>query len=199
MNLLSRAKRRARAVLGMSNTSRVDGVQARQYFAPEEIDAISEIFFRDGTGSDPHWEPLRHAHMKLPDWFRHGLDPLSEAYAAPIPAPAPRISIAGETPAGARLAARAGDAWVTFEPYFDRLLPIYLEALAAAGRRRSDVSIIVGHDVPRGDAAATSPILADLVGTAAAWRDRGADELVLHWIHADHLDAVLPAGERAWA
>jgi alkanesulfonate monooxygenase SsuD/methylene tetrahydromethanopterin reductase-like flavin-dependent oxidoreductase (luciferase family) len=124
---------------------------------------------------------------------------LTEAHAAPIPVPAPRISIAAETPAGTRLAARAGDAWITFEPHFDRLLPVYLEALAAAGRRRSDVRIIVADDVPRGKAAAAAPILADPAGTTAAWRHRGADELVLHWIHADQLDAVLAAGERAWA
>ncbi len=124
---------------------------------------------------------------------------LAEAYAAPIPSPAPRISIAAETPAGARLAARAGDAWITFEPHLDRLLPVYLDALAAAGRSRSDVSIIVAVDIPRGDAAAEAPILADPASATAAWRDRGADELVLHWIHPDQLDAVLAAGERAWA
>ena len=31
------------------------------------------------------------------------------------------------------------------------------------------------------------------------WRERGADELVLHWIHPDQLEAVLAAAERAWA
>ena len=124
---------------------------------------------------------------------------LTEAYAAPIPNPAPRISIAAESPAGARLAARAGDAWITFERFFDRLLPIYLEALAAAGRERSDVSIIVADDVPRGADAAKAPILADPVATTAAWRERGVDELILHWIHEDQLEAVLAAGERAWA
>jgi len=124
---------------------------------------------------------------------------LTDAYAAPIPEPAPRILVAAETPMGARLAARMGDAWITFDTFFDKLLPIYLEALETAGRRRTDVSIIVGTDVPRGAAAVEAPILADPIGTTARWRERGADELVLHWIHPDQLDHVLAAGERAWA
>ena len=37
--------------------------------------------------------------------------PLVEAYARPVPDPAPPIIIGGETPAGARLAARIGDGW----------------------------------------------------------------------------------------
>ena len=57
----------------------------------------------------------------------------------------------------------------------------------------------MGTDVPRGAAAIEAPILADLTGTAARWQERGADELVLHWIHPDQLDHVLAAGERAWA
>jgi len=124
---------------------------------------------------------------------------LAEAFASPVPDPAPRIIVAGETATGARLAARMGDAWITFAPHFDKLLPIYLEALALAGRRREDVSIIVADDVPRGAAALESPIVADMTGVAAAWQARGADELVLHWIDADQLEAVLAAGERAWA
>ena len=124
---------------------------------------------------------------------------LADAYAAPVPRPAPRILVAGETPAGAQLAARAGDGWITFEGYLDRLMPVYLEALAAAGRPRSDVTIVVGTDVPRGAAAAEHPLLAELGESTAAWQARGADELVLHWIHDDQLEAVLAAGERAAA
>ncbi len=124
---------------------------------------------------------------------------LTDAYASPIPVPVPRILVAGETPAGARLAARAGDGWITFEGYLDQLLPVYLDALAVAGRHRSDVSIVVGADVPRGAAAGEHPLLADLAASTAEWQARGADELVLHWIHADQLDAVLAAAERAAA
>jgi len=124
---------------------------------------------------------------------------LTDAYAAPIPEPAPRILVAAETPMGAIMAARTGDAWITFDTFFERLHPVFLDALEKAGRRRSDVSIIVGTDVPRGAHAVEAPILADQVATAASWRERGADELVIHWIHPDQLDHVLAARERVGA
>jgi 2-polyprenyl-3-methyl-5-hydroxy-6-metoxy-1,4-benzoquinol methylase len=58
------------------------GVEPREHFEPEEIGWISETFFRDGTGPGTPWDALHHAHMTLPGWFRHGLDPLGEDYAA---------------------------------------------------------------------------------------------------------------------
>jgi alkanesulfonate monooxygenase SsuD/methylene tetrahydromethanopterin reductase-like flavin-dependent oxidoreductase (luciferase family) len=124
---------------------------------------------------------------------------LRDAHASPVPDPMPRIIIGGETPAGARLAARIGDAWSCFADRYDALLPVFEAALAAAGRSRSDVAVIVGCDVPRADDARTAPAIADTRAWAEAWRKRGADELVLHWIHPDQLEAVLTAGERAWA
>ncbi len=94
----------------------------------------------------------------------------------------------------------AGDGWITFEGYLDRLLPVYLEALAAAGRRRSDVIHRGRHGrapwrrrPPSIRCSRTWP------ASTAAWQARGADELVLHWIHDDQLEAVLAAGERAAA
>ncbi len=124
---------------------------------------------------------------------------LAEAVASPVPQPPPRILIAAETPVGAGVAARLGDGWITFDTYFAKLMPIYLEELAAAGRHRADVSVVVATDVSRGPKAGDTPVLADPVATTGMWRELGADELVLHWIHADQLDAVLAAGERAWA
>ena len=59
--------------------------------------------------------------------------PLAEAAAYPIPDPAPRIVIGGETPNGARLAGRIGDGWTTFDSNFEQNLPLYLESLAAGG------------------------------------------------------------------
>lgn len=126
-------------------------------------------------------------------WYR-----LAEAYASPAPRPVPRIVIGGERPAGARLAARIGDAWTCMEPTYDTLLPVFEGALAAAGRARSDVQVIVGCDLPRGDALRTAPAIADPAAWAERWRARGADELVLHWVGPDQLDQVLAAGERAW-
>lgn len=122
---------------------------------------------------------------------------LSAAHAFPAPKPPPRIIVAGEKAAGARLAARIGDAWTTFASAWDELSPVFLEALAAAGRPRSEVSVLVGLDLDREVKPEEQPLLADLVGTAAEWQERGADELVLHWIRPHQLGAVLAAGERA--
>lgn len=127
-------------------------------------------------------------------WYR-----LDEAHAAPAPRPVPRIVIAGERPAGARLAARIGDAWTCMESTYDQLLPVFEAALAAAGRERSEVAVIVGCDLPRGDEGRGAQAIVDPAAWAAAWRARGADELVLHWVHPDQLEMVLEAGERAWA
>lgn len=126
-------------------------------------------------------------------WYR-----LAEAYASPAPRPAPRIVIGGERPAGARLAARVGDAWTCMEAHYDALRPVFEGALAAAGRSRSEVAVIVGCDVPRGDALAQAPAIIDPAAWAEEWQGRGADELVLHWVGPDQLDAVLAAGERGW-
>ena len=68
---------------------------------------------------------------------------------------------------------------------------MFLEALAAAGRRREEVSVLISTEVDEPD------LLSDLGGVAARWHERGADELVVHWVKPDHLDAVIAAGERA--
>lgn len=122
--------------------------------------------------------------------------PLTAAHAFPAPDPSPRIVIAGEKPAGTRIAARLGDAWTCFADAFDALHPVFLDTLAAAGRRRGDVKVVVALDLSADDPAA-DPILADLPATAAAWQERGADELILHWIRPHQLDAVIAAAERA--
>lgn len=127
-------------------------------------------------------------------WYR-----LEDAYAAPAPSPAPRIVIGGERPAGARLAARIGDAWTCMAASYDRLSPVFEAALAAAGRERSEVAVIVGCDLAPGDDVRRDPAIVDPLGWADGWRRRGADELVLHWVRQDQLEAVLEAGERAWA
>ena len=51
------------------------------YFGLEDIDEVSRVVFDEGTAS-PRFEPLRHAHMTLPDWFVEGLDPYSTEYAS---------------------------------------------------------------------------------------------------------------------
>jgi alkanesulfonate monooxygenase SsuD/methylene tetrahydromethanopterin reductase-like flavin-dependent oxidoreductase (luciferase family) len=72
--------------------------------------------------------------------------PLSGAAAYPIPDPPPPIVIGGETKTGARLAGRIGDGWTTFEYNFEQNMPLYLEALEAAGKRREDQIVYVGFE-----------------------------------------------------
>lgn len=135
---------------------------------------------------------------------------LRRAYAAPAPRPTPRIIIGGETPAGARLAARIGDAWTCFAERYDALLPVFLTGLEDAGRSRSDVPILVAAELPDRGAESVTGVhepsdpgsaadVDDLGAWAAAWQARGADELVLHWVRPHQLEAVLAAGERVWA
>ena len=124
--------------------------------------------------------------------------PLVDAYAYPIPDPAPRIVVGGETPAGARLAARIGDGWSTFDDNFEANLPLYLEALEAAGRRREDQTVIVGFE---GDwlADATfrdTPWFADPLGTWAHWREAGADGAIVLARSTDDVDALVEATDR---
>ena len=56
--------------------------------------------------------------------------------------------------------------------------------------------MLVALDVDRADPE-RDPLLADLAGSAAAWAERGADELVLHWVRPPELETVIAAGERA--
>ena len=125
-------------------------------------------------------------------WYR-----LAEAYAHPVPTPAPRIVVGGETPAGARLAARVGDAWTTTAAALPALRGKFEDALAAGGRRRADVAVIVAVGLERGVVPGRDPLLADLRAEAERWRELGADELVIDWVRPEQLPAVLAAAEAA--
>jgi alkanesulfonate monooxygenase SsuD/methylene tetrahydromethanopterin reductase-like flavin-dependent oxidoreductase (luciferase family) len=124
--------------------------------------------------------------------------PLVDAYAHPVPDPAPRIVIGGETPAGARLAARIGDGWSTFDDAFERDLPRYLEALEGAGRRREDQSVLVGFQGDwLGDGAfRDTPWYAAPRDTWARWRDAGADGAIVLARDTDDIDAMVDAVAR---
>ena len=52
------------------------------WFKLEDIETLRRTYFEAGSGEGRAWDPYRHAHMVLPDWFEHGLDPWSEAYAS---------------------------------------------------------------------------------------------------------------------
>ncbi len=100
-----------------------------------------------------------------------------------MPLPPPRITVAGMRPAGARLAARAGDAWTCFADVYQQLRPVFDAALSAAGRTPSEVGVVVGID----HAEVVEPI-AEL---AARWAQNGATELVIHDLGPDELERVL--------
>jgi alkanesulfonate monooxygenase SsuD/methylene tetrahydromethanopterin reductase-like flavin-dependent oxidoreductase (luciferase family) len=122
---------------------------------------------------------------------------LRQAFAHPVPSPAPRIIVGGEKPAGARLAARVGDGWTTNGPDYERLLPLHLDELAEHGRRRSDLAHLVAIGLARDEPLEHQALIADLAGVAAEWQARGADELIINWVRPDELPALLAAAERA--
>jgi alkanesulfonate monooxygenase SsuD/methylene tetrahydromethanopterin reductase-like flavin-dependent oxidoreductase (luciferase family) len=124
--------------------------------------------------------------------------PLVEAAAYPVPEPAPRIVIGGETPAGARLAGRFGDGWSAFDDNFQTNLPVYLESLEASGRRRSDQTVLVGFQGEwLGDASIReSPWIEAPSETWEHWRTAGADGAIVLARTTDDVDALVDAVER---
>ena len=125
--------------------------------------------------------------------------PLTDAYAHPVPDPAPRIVIGGETPGGARLAGRIGDGWSTFDDNFEKLLPLYLESLEANGRRREDQTVLVGF---QGGKWLSDASLRDSPWTSApretwdGWREAGADGAIVLARTTDDVDALVEAVAR---
>jgi alkanesulfonate monooxygenase SsuD/methylene tetrahydromethanopterin reductase-like flavin-dependent oxidoreductase (luciferase family) len=126
------------------------------------------------------------------------LYPLQDAHAFPVPKPIPPILIGAGTPAGARLAARIGDGWAAEDDAFERLLPTYLEALAAAGRDRASQRIVLGFGGRRkrgDDPLAAEPLLVAPKEELARWRDAGADDVLLTARTTDDVDALVDAAE----
>ncbi len=124
--------------------------------------------------------------------------PLDEAHAWPTPEPAPAIIVGGETAGGPRLAARVGDGWSTFDDTFEERLPVYLDTLAAVGRRREDQQVYVGFqgDWLSDETLVGSPWVEEPAETWARWREAGADgAIVLARTTAD-VDALVDARSR---
>ncbi len=125
------------------------------------------------------------------------LYPLKDATAYPIPDPAPRIIIGGETRNGARLAGRIGDGWNAFDANFESNLPIYLESLSEAGKERADQLVLVGFQGDwLGDAdLAESEWIREPGAARERWAAAGADgAIVLARTTAD-VDALVRAAE----
>lgn len=125
--------------------------------------------------------------------------PLVDAYARPIPDPAPRILVGGETAPGARLAGRIGDGWSTFVNNFEANLPAYLEAVEASGRRREDQLVIVGYQgedwLDHGRLAGTGWVL-DPRATWQRWHEAGADGAIVTVKAPEDVDALVDAVAR---
>jgi G6PDH family F420-dependent oxidoreductase len=108
---------------------------------------------------------------------------LHDAHAFPAPRPAPRIIVGGETPAGARFAARHADAWTFHGAKVDEVWPAFEAELESLGRMPADIPVLVALEVEE--------LGPDLAGLAERWRERGASELIVHDVKADELDGVL--------
>ncbi|MCI0582703.1 MAG: LLM class flavin-dependent oxidoreductase [Chloroflexi bacterium] len=124
--------------------------------------------------------------------------PLEAAAAFPRPDPPPPILVGAGTPAGVRLAARAGDGWAAEASTYEALRERYLEALAAAGRARPEVCVVVGFGGGKTgvDALAASPWIEAPAETAAHWRELGADEVVLTARTTADIDRLVDAAGR---
>ena len=126
------------------------------------------------------------------------LYPLDGATAYPVPDPAPRIVVGGETRNGARLAARIGDGWNAFDQNFEANLPTYLETLEAHGRRRADQLVLVGFqgDWLGDESVADTEWVREPGAARERWRAAGADgAIVLARTTAD-VDALVEAAGR---
>jgi len=124
--------------------------------------------------------------------------PLREAYAQPVPDQLPPIIIGGETPAGARLAGRIADGWSAFDDNFEENLPLYLESLAASGRRREDQRVIVGfqRDWLGDSSIAGSPWVTEPHETWLRWQAAGADGAIVLARTTSDVDALVEAAQR---
>jgi alkanesulfonate monooxygenase SsuD/methylene tetrahydromethanopterin reductase-like flavin-dependent oxidoreductase (luciferase family) len=121
--------------------------------------------------------------------------PLEDAVAFPVPAPPPPIILGGETAAGARLAGRIGDGWSAFDDNFAQNLPLYLEALDAAGRSRAEQRVLVGFQGDwLGDAdIAESPWVREPRAEWERWREIGADGVIVLARSTSDVDALVEA------
>jgi alkanesulfonate monooxygenase SsuD/methylene tetrahydromethanopterin reductase-like flavin-dependent oxidoreductase (luciferase family) len=124
--------------------------------------------------------------------------PLEGAHAFPIPDPTPRLLVGAASPRGLRIAARLADGWAAEIDDFERLLPVYLDALAAEGRTRRDAWIAVGFGSGKSgrDALGGSPWIEVPRETWARYAAAGADEVVVPARTTADVDALVGAVDR---
>lgn len=123
---------------------------------------------------------------------------LTDAVAHPMPDPAPRILIGAESSTGVRLAARIGDGWAPEDAVYEQLKGPYLEALAAAGRRREDITIVVGMGSGRSyqDNLVGGPWVTAAREEWDRWRAAGADGVIVTARTTGDIDALVAAADR---
>jgi alkanesulfonate monooxygenase SsuD/methylene tetrahydromethanopterin reductase-like flavin-dependent oxidoreductase (luciferase family) len=124
--------------------------------------------------------------------------PLSEAIARPPVEPAPPILIGAGSRVGVRMAARIGDGWAAEGSNVERYGGAWLEALDEAGRRRSEMRLVLGFGGGRTgqNALDGSPWVE---APAEEWARRhaaGADEIVVTARTPADIDALVGAAER---
>lgn len=126
------------------------------------------------------------------------LYPLDGATAFPVPDPAPRIVVGGETRNGARLAARVGDGWNAFDDNFEANLPVYLETLEAHGRRREDQLVLVGFQGEwlSDESVADTEWVREPAAARERWRAAGADGAIVLARTTEDVAALIGARER---
>jgi alkanesulfonate monooxygenase SsuD/methylene tetrahydromethanopterin reductase-like flavin-dependent oxidoreductase (luciferase family) len=122
--------------------------------------------------------------------------PLEAAHAFPVPQPVPAIIVGGETPAGARLAARVGDGWTSGASTFADRSRLYEDTLAAAGRSRSDMTVLVAFELAPDGSLSGSPWVEDPGAEAARWAELGADGAVIAARTTADVDLLVAAAER---
>jgi alkanesulfonate monooxygenase SsuD/methylene tetrahydromethanopterin reductase-like flavin-dependent oxidoreductase (luciferase family) len=125
--------------------------------------------------------------------------PLADAAGSPVN-PAPPVIVGGETRAGARLAAEIGDGWTAFTLNFRQHLPVYLEALATAGKAREDQRVLVGVQggvfADPNDPDPLLPWCIEPAETWESWHASGADGVILTAATEDDVDRLVGATDR---
>jgi alkanesulfonate monooxygenase SsuD/methylene tetrahydromethanopterin reductase-like flavin-dependent oxidoreductase (luciferase family) len=124
--------------------------------------------------------------------------PLEDAHALPVPDPAPRLLIGAASPRGLRIAAKHADGWAAEIDDFGRLLPVYLDALAAAGKQRAEAWIAVGFGSGKSgqDVLTNSPWVEAPRETWQQYAAAGADEAIVPARTTNDVDALVRAAER---
>jgi hypothetical protein len=103
--------------------------------------------------------------------------------------------IGGESKNGARLAARIGDGWSTFDDNFSANLPLYLEALEAQGGHRDDQLVLCGFQgdwLGEADVAETEWVR-EPRAARERWAEAGADGAIVLARSTSDVDALVEA------